>query len=84
MPEANSPKTYACSCRKCGANFISTNENDTDGDALCPECKEKADVIAKNVQKIIEQRRMNRPPVPPRMEPVKVPGTDYIDSRFLR
>ena len=62
---ADEQKLYDCVCFKCAANYKSCDERDTDGDGKCPPCKEKAKVIATNVQKIIDQRRANRGAPPP-------------------
>lgn len=83
----NEVKTYNCICggKGCGKEFISTNELDTDGDGLCSSCEEKAKIIAENVQKIIDQKRANRPPSLPNADNLPImPGTNFINSRFLR
>lgn len=83
--KVNAAVVYNVFCRKCGSDFQSTDERDTDGDGLCSECKEKAKVIATNVQKIIDQRRASRSPTPPRRtsEPPTMPGSDYINWKNI-
>lgn len=81
---ADELKTYDCLCGKCGIGYQSQDVNDTDNEGKCPPCKEKSKAIAENVQKIINQKRANRPPpLPPSTELPKMQGTDYINVRQL-
>lgn len=76
-------EVYDCLCGKCGSPYQSKDQNDLDNEGKCPTCKEKARVIAANVQKLIDQRRASRPLPPPRREPPTMPGTDYINAKYL-
>ena len=80
----NEQKKYDCVCRKCRASFVSINENDTDGDGMCISCEQKVKNIAKMVQKNIDTIRAKRPSILPKIELPKIPGTDYINSKYLR
>ena len=74
-------KLYDCVCGKCGINYQSVKEMDTDGDGKCQECQQKADNIAQRVQAIMDERNKNRPLPRPREK--EMPGTHYINSRDL-
>lgn len=51
---------YSVNCGKCGKEFTSTNELDTDNEGKCPSCKKRIDKIVKEVQKRIDQKRLTR------------------------
>ena len=80
MAEAIIQPPYSCLCFKCGKSYESQDKNDLDNEGKCQPCKEKAAVINANVQKIIDQRRANRPPPLPRVEPVE-DASGYINAR---
>ena len=73
--------TYNCICRKCGKDFVSVNELDTDGDGKCESCHKQGLEIAQKVDSLIAERRKNRPPALPRQELQEVNG--YINARQL-
>ena len=76
-------KTFDCTCRKCGADFVSMKELDLDNDGLCSDCEQKKANIAKIVQQNIDKMRANRPPARPRVELPVMQGTTFINARDL-
>ncbi len=54
--------SYNLSCLKCKNAFVSEDEADADGDAFCSACKEANLSIAKKVDEMIANRRVNRQP----------------------